>query len=194
VSDVSPVFSFPPIARRDARLLILGSMPGVASLQASEYYAHPHNAFWPIIASLLGFDRALPYAQRVRRLLKARVAVWDVLQSCVRSGSGDAAIVPDSVIVNDFAGFFAAHPHIRHVYFNGSKAEQCFRKHVRLPDNGLQFTRLPSTSPAHASLSFEKKQAKWKVIGDGGNGATTKKDRRLTGGHCGVVKGVRCSR
>ncbi len=100
---------FPPIARADARLLILGSLPGRASLDARRYYAHPRNAFWPILGDLLGFDPAAPYQARVDALLAARVAVWDVCAAAVRPGSLDAAIAPASVRPNDFAATSPAH-------------------------------------------------------------------------------------
>ena len=162
------VQSFPPIATGAARCLILGSMPGVASLQAGQYYAHPQNRFWPIMGRLLGFDVIqTPYAQRVEYLQTAGIALWDVLQSCERIGSLDAAIRRETQVVNDFPAFFEAHPKIRRVYFNGAHAAQVFSCLVRplLPENlNVQFVRLPSTSPAHASLSFEDKLAAWQQV------------------------------
>ena len=162
------VRSFPPVASADARVLILGSMPGVASLKAEQYYAHPQNRFWSIMGQLLGFDPATtPYAQRTHTLTEAGIALWDVLQSCERPGSLDSAIRRATQMVNDFPGFFAAHPRIRSVYFNGAHAEQTFHRLVRplLADTtSLEFVRLPSTSPAHASLSFNDKLAHWQKV------------------------------
>ena len=162
------VRSFAPVASADARVLILGSMPGVASLKAAQYYAHPQNRFWSIMGQLLGFDPVTtPYAQRTRMLTEAGIALWDVLQSCERSGSLDSAIRRETQVVNDFPGFFAAHPCIRTVCFNGAHAEQTFRRLVRplLADTApLAFIRLPSTSPAHASLSFNDKLALWRQV------------------------------
>ena len=160
--------SFPPIAAPDARLLILGSMPGLASLAAGQYYAHPRNAFWPIMGKLLGFSPALDYAARVASLHQAGIAVWDVLYSCRRQGSLDSAIEDDSLVTNDLAGFLAGQPAIRHVFFNGAKAEHCFRRHIELavPQREIVFRRLPSTSPAHAGRSFEQKLAAWRAIAD----------------------------
>lgn len=162
------VQSFPPIETVAARCLILGSMPGVASLQAAQYYAHPQNRFWPIMGRLLGFDAAqTSYAQRVAYLQDAGIALWDVLQSCERSGSLDSAIRRDSQVINDFPAFFVAHPEIRRVCFNGAHAAQIFKRFVQplLPDGlGLQLVRLPSTSPAHASLSFEDKLVAWQQV------------------------------
>ena len=162
------VRSFAPIAGRGARILILGSMPGAASLKANRYYAHPHNAFWRITGALLGFDAAAPYAARRKALVAAGIAVWDVLQSCVRPGSLDARIVQDSEIANDFRAFLHTHPGITHVFFNGAKAEASFRRHVlpllAVTKTPLRYTRLPSTSPAHAAMPFRRKLAAWRAI------------------------------
>lgn len=158
--------SFPPIADEHARILILGSMPGKESLRAAQYYAHPRNAFWPIMGELAGASPALTYEERALKLKQADIALWDVLASCMRRGSLDADIAPDSIHPNDFAAFFEAHPHIERVYFNGTMAEQSFRKHV-LPLLGhltLRLERLPSTSPANASLRYEQKLEAWKTI------------------------------
>ena len=160
--------SFAPIADRHARVLILGSMPGRASLDAGRYYAHPQNAFWRIASELLRIDPQARYALRVKSLKSARIAVWDVLHSCVRHGSLDARI--EKEIANDFAAFFRAHPGITHVFFNGAKAEASYRRHVQsrvggpLRDRVLHFMRLPSTSPAHAALPFKRKLAAWRAI------------------------------
>ncbi|MBM4062446.1 MAG: DNA-deoxyinosine glycosylase [Planctomycetes bacterium] len=159
------VSSFPPIAAPRARVLIVGSMPGEASLRAGRYYAHPHNAFWPVVGAFCGFAPDLPYAARTARLRAAGIALWDVLQSCERDGSLDASIVAASERPNDFAGFLAAQPRIRAVLCNGGKAFAAFRRAV-LPGLGaratdLEVLRLPSTSPAHASRSRAAKQRLW---------------------------------
>jgi double-stranded uracil-DNA glycosylase len=156
--------SFPPLARADARVLILGSMPGAESLRRREYYAHPHNQFWPIMGALFGARRELPYDARVERLLERRIAVWDVLKHCERAGSLDSSIVRGSEVVNDFGAFFRAHPGIGAIFFNGGKSESVFRREVTLPARGLRCTRLPSTSPAHAGLSRAAKLAAWRRI------------------------------
>ena len=162
----SPVCSFPPIAHRAARVLVLGSMPGVASLRAGQYYAYRHNAFWPIMGELFGAGSEVAYEKRILLMKRAGLAVWDVMASCVRAGSLDSDIDEASIVPNDFPAFFDAHPQIGHVFFNGAKAEACFRRYVspQLTDRGLKFTRLPSTSPAHASLSLEKKVRAWRVV------------------------------
>lgn len=162
------VHSFDPIEDKNAEVLVLGSMPGQASLDASRYYAHRHNAFWRIIARLLQFDEESPYAVRIEALKSARIALWDVLQSCTRVGSLDSMIQSDTQTVNDFRSFFRAHPKITRVFFNGVKAKVCFERHVlaRLDDRALTCVLLPSTSPANASLSFEQKLSAWRVIVD----------------------------
>jgi hypoxanthine-DNA glycosylase len=156
------VQSFAPVAHRSARVLILGSMPGVASLKARQYYAHPRNAFWPVMGDLLGFDPAMPYAARLAVLSDAGIALWDVLRECHRTGSLDSAIDPASLVANDFATFFAAHPGIVRVGFNGSLAAESFRRHV-VPSPRLDYRRLPSTSPAHAALSLAQKTEAWRA-------------------------------
>jgi hypoxanthine-DNA glycosylase len=155
----------PPIVGRDARVLILGSMPGVASLAAGRYYAHPRNAFWPIMGAVLGFPASQPYADRVVALQEAGVAVWDVLKTCVRPGSLDTAIERSSEVANDISGLLECHPGIRCIAFNGGAAEAAFCRHMpALADAGLHLLRLPSTSPANASWPFERKLAAWSAV------------------------------
>lgn len=163
------IYSFPPIADPHAEVLILGSMPGQASLDANQYYAHPQNAFWRIMGELLDFDPAVAsYVEKTGALKTARIALWDVLQSCRRKGSLDSGIENGSQRVNDFKLFFTQYTQIRHVFFNGTKAEACFRRDVLKKDiPGLQqmhLTRLPSTSPAHATLSFVQKRDQWQDV------------------------------
>ena len=138
-------------------------MPGRASLAASQYYAHRQNAFWRIVCSLLGLDPASPYQARVRALRASHIAVWDVLHSCVRPGSLDSSIEQETA--NDFKAFFRRHPGIAQVFFNGAKAEASFRRHV-LPaiERRLHYARLPSTSPAHASIPYARKLNAWRAI------------------------------
>ena len=155
--------SFAPIADRRARVLILGSMPGRKSLAQNQYYAHERNAFWSIMGRLFDFDPASPYRSRIRALRARRIAVWDVLHSCVRDGSLDTRIEKEEA--NDFTAFFRAHPAIAHVFFNGSKAESCYWRHVAPEVGGpMRYARLPSTSPAHASMSVARKLAAWRAI------------------------------
>ena len=155
--------SFAPIADRHARVLILGSMPGRASLEAGRYYAHPQNGFWKIASELLRIDAEASYAVRMKALRSARIAVWDVLQSCVRPSSLDSMI--EEEVANDFGAFFRTHRAITHVFFNGAKADASYRRHVLAGiETPLRYLRLPSTSPAHASLPFARKLAAWRAI------------------------------
>jgi hypoxanthine-DNA glycosylase len=162
------VESFPPILGRDASVLVLGSMPGAASLAARQYYAHPRNAFWPIMAALCGFERDAPYAARVKRLEACGVAVWDVLARCVRPGSLDSRIDPATEVPNAIAELLATRPSLTLVALNGGKAHAAFRRHVWPQlDAGLRerltIVRLPSTSPAHARRSLDAKRDAWRA-------------------------------
>ena len=165
------IHGFAPLARPDARLLLLGSMPSVESLSQHRYYAHPRNAFWPILSDLLGMDSD-SYEGRVREVTAHGIAVWDVLRDCTRPGSLDSAIEEKTAVTNDFNAFFRNHGEIRYVFFNGGKAEALYRKRV-LPALEAEFAalprvRLPSTSPAHAGMNFEQKREAWKAILDAG--------------------------
>ena len=160
------VRSFPPIADGDARVLVLGSMPGERSLRAGQYYAHPANAFWRIVGAVCAIAPDAPYAQRTRRLRERGIAVWDVLQSCERPGSLDADIVSASMRPNDFATFFARHRGIGTVLCNGGTALRVFTRVARgLPEPFASLPRigLPSTSPAHAARSFAAKLEAWRL-------------------------------
>jgi len=163
------VRGFPPISRPDARILILGSMPSRESLARRQYYAHPRNAFWPILTDLLEIE-ATAYEERVEQVKRRRVAIWDVLKTCYRPGSLDSAIDERSLVTNDFRSFFDVHPFIRAAFFDGAKAESVYRKHVLPGLSGaadkLPLTRLPSTSPAHAGMTLEQKKAAWRVLLD----------------------------
>jgi len=162
---------FAPISRPEARILILGSMPSRESLAQQRYYAHPRNGFWPIMSALFKLQDQ-DYERRAQQLTRKGVAVWDVLKACFRSGSLDSAIDDRTIVTNDFQAFYAGHPAISRVFFNGAKAESVYLKHV-LPGLGKtasahRLQRLPSTSPAHAGVSLEQKTDAWRVILDQG--------------------------
>ncbi len=153
---------FPPVVDDRARVLILGSFPSARSLAASQYYANPRNAFWPMTSELFGFDGSASYDTRLAALRSHGVALWDVLHECRRVGSADSAIDPKSLVVNNFAELFANYPTIMWVYFNGAKAAELYR---RLADTAeqVQYLRLPSTSPADV-MRPGAKLAAWRAI------------------------------
>lgn len=154
----------PPLARSDARILILGSLPGNMSLQLGQYYAKPQNAFWRIMAATLHFSPDLPYSDRVAELQNHKIAAWEVCASAFRPGSLDSNI--SQVVVNDFESFFKAHPAIRLTCFNGKTAEKLYLRRVlptlSKPFSDIPILGLPSTSPAHAGMTFAQKLAHWK--------------------------------
>jgi double-stranded uracil-DNA glycosylase len=160
---------FRPIATLSAQVLILGSLPGAESLRRQQYYAQPRNAFWRIMGDLFGVPPDQPYALRTEALNANDVAVWDVCASAYRQGSLDAAIDLKSVLVNDFKTFYIKHPRIRLICFNGKTAAAVYEERVipLLSEASRAITRivLPSTSPAHASFSYEKKRETWEALG-----------------------------
>ena len=154
---------FPPVEDADARILILGSLPGVRSIAEQQYYAHPRNAFWPIMNHLFGIEG--DYASRCTQLTAQRIALWDVLASSVRPGSLDADIRLDSACVNDFETFFAQHPDIELIAFNGRKAEQLYARFVTaeaMREDAVKIS-LPSTSPAYAGMPLSGKLTAWRA-------------------------------
>lgn len=154
-----------PVAQPDAKILILGSMPGQASLDAQQYYGHPRNQFWPLMQQLFAVDAALPYAQRLVALQQAGVALWDVIGVCQRQGSLDSAIKQESVAFNPLQDFCQSLPQLQQIWLNGGKAASSFLQYQRQQQwqaQGIQIRQLPSTSPAHASLSFETKLRLWR--------------------------------
>lgn len=158
----------PPMVGPVVRVLVLGSMPGERSLREGEYYAHPRNAFWPIVEQVLGIPRAMPYADRTAALRGAGIALWDVLAACRRHGSLDAGIERDSMELNPLPALLEASAGLRVVAFNGVLAETVFRRafgaalqaHPAAP----ALVRLPSTSPANAGYSFERKLQAWREV------------------------------
>jgi hypoxanthine-DNA glycosylase len=148
-------------------VVVLGTMPSAASLRAQQYYAHPQNLFWKLLGAALGCELPADYTARSARVQQAGIAIWDVLQACTRPGSLDADILASSAVANDFAGFFERHPKIGRVFFNGATAEALYRRHVlpSLPRAlALDYARLPSSSPANASIPIAKKLRAWSAL------------------------------
>jgi len=169
-----------PVVGRAPRVLILGSMPGAASLSEQRYYAHPANLFWPLMADVLCEPLPAEYAERLEMLKRRGIALWDVVGECRRSGSLDSAIVASSVVSNDIPALVSRCPSLRAVFFNGATAERLFLRHFKTlvqeapvqiaptPTATIQtlcYDRLPSTSPANASQSRALKRAAWASIG-----------------------------
>ena len=148
---------------RRSRVLILGTMPGPVALKRRQYYGFPGNHFWPVIQALFapGDGRPLSYPQKIRLLKKNRIALWDVIGSCEREGASDSAI--RCVTPNRIPQLLKRYPRIRTVFVNGKTAERLFRRYfgekVKLP-----VICLPSTSPAHAAMSFREKLKRWEVV------------------------------
>ena len=149
-----------PVISPDTRLVVLGSFPGAASLAAQQYYGHPRNAFWRLLSALWGEDlAALPYEGRLAALARRRVGLWDVYRACEREGSLDSAIrAPE---LNDLASLKALAPGLRAVAHNGAESARSRRVTAGL---GLDVHALPSTSPANAAWSFERKLAAWRAV------------------------------
>jgi TDG/mug DNA glycosylase family protein len=163
-SEPGRIRGFEPIVGREPRVLVLGTAPSELSLEKGQYYAHPRNDFWRIMETLFSAGRPLEYAERVEVLKRAGVALWDVLREADRVGSLDANI--KKPVPNDMAGLLRDHPSIRAVFFNGATAEGLFSAHVSssLAESALRFVRLPSTSPANATISFALKLAAWDAV------------------------------
>jgi hypoxanthine-DNA glycosylase len=155
--------SFPAVADAHTRLLVLGSLPGEASLRAAQYYAHPQNQFWRLMEAVV--ERPLagrPYEERLEILREARIGLWDVIRQARRAGSLDAAIRDH--MPNRLAGLIADLPDLRAIAFNGGKASQIGRRELGGMEGAPALITLPSSSPAHAAMSFVRKQAAWVAL------------------------------
>ncbi|MCP3687969.1 MAG: DNA-deoxyinosine glycosylase [Gammaproteobacteria bacterium] len=161
------VHSFEPVIGHAPRVLILGSIPSVASLKFVQYYANPRNAFWPVMAELFDIDIDCDYPNRIKQVSKLPIALWDTIKACHREGSLDSSIQKDQLEANNIPVLLEEHPHIGLLAFNGAASEKYFNQLVKpvLPGgHELEFMRLPSTSPANAGMSFEQKLASWRQV------------------------------
>ncbi len=148
----------PPVLGRETRLVVLGSFPGVASLAAGQYYAHPRNQFWPILSAIWGVDLvAMPYRHRLAEVKRRGLGLWDVYARCRREGSLDQSI--EDAQYNDFASLARRAPRLQAVAHNGGESARAMRHTAAF---GWAVIRLPSTSPANASWSFERKLVAWR--------------------------------
>lgn len=165
--------SFQAQINETTQVLILGSMPGVKSLQDNQYYAHARNAFWPIMQALFSIDAVIDYSQRLEQLNQQGVGLWDVYKRCYRPGSLDSNIDKNSSELNDFVSLLRRYKNIKAIFFNGKAAETAFYKNV-IPvlEQGLDAERfenlsfhgLPSTSPANAAMNIANKTLQWQVV------------------------------
>jgi len=153
--------SFEPIADADTTILILGSLPGDKSLELLEYYGHPRNRFWKIIATITQFDLPLTYTAKIELLLKTKIGTWDVAHKANRKGSLDSFI--KDVEPNNINEFIESHPNLKVIGFNGTKSQTLYDKYFTRK-HGIKYISLPSTSPANASINFENICNKWREI------------------------------
>ena len=153
------LLGLPPVLARHSRCIVLGSFPGVASLAAQQYYGHPRNHFWPLLGAIWKIDLvAMAYRQRLAEVRRRGLAIWDAYASCCREGSLDAAI--EAAALNDFASLLRSAPGLKLALHNGSESA---RAGTVLQALGLPTRRLPSSSPANAGWSFERKLAAWRA-------------------------------
>ncbi|WP_282296697.1 DNA-deoxyinosine glycosylase [Stenotrophomonas sp. PS02289] len=168
--EIARCIGLPAQTDAQCRVLVLGSMPGVASLQAAQYYAHPRNRFWPLMAALTGLDHALPYAQRLQALRAHGIGLWDVIGQCERRGSLDADIVRGSEVVNPLPALIQQLPHLRAIACNGGTAHAAWKRYVQPALDAraapLPVWSLPSTSPANAGWSLPRLTAAWQPVAD----------------------------
>ena len=155
------ISSFPPIINYESKILILGSIPGMKSLEMKQYYAHPQNKFWKIICELFHEELTTDYAERIKILEKYHVALWDVIDNCEREGSLDSGIRNEEA--NKIGELLHNYPNIKAIFCNGQKSYKNLLKILPI-DFHLPIIVLPSTSPAHASLRYEEKLKSWKMV------------------------------
>ena len=163
------VQSFQPHVLGHERILVLGSMPGVASLQQQQYYAHPRNIFWRLMDELFAVDQSLAYSQRLRAISNQGLALWDVYQQCFRPGSLDSAIDKQQASFNRIAELLKAQPSIRYIACNGQAAFKAMQRYVKLhhaelTELSFELFCLPSTSPANAGMSYQHKLNAWLLL------------------------------
>lgn len=169
--SVAPVRveSFPPQVGAGCRVLVLGTVPSLKSLEMRQSYAHPQNLFWPFMGALYDAGPELPYAERIARLHAAGVGIWDVLKHCERPGSLDSSILVESEVPNDIPGLLETQPTIEAIALNGAKAQQVFARRIA-PAIALErldriaLLALPSTSPANASIPRAEKLERWREL------------------------------
>lgn len=166
---MSLVHSFEPVVGRNPRVIILGSMPGVISLQSVQYYAHPRNIFWPILAELFSIKIDCSYQERVQQVSDLPLILWDTLKSCDRNGSLDSSILKSDLEANDICSLLKRYSTIKAIAFNGAASEKYFKQLVKpqlTEYSALTLMKMPSTSPANAGMKFDQKLELWKRLLD----------------------------
>lgn len=168
MTEITQCAGFPAQVTAQCRVLVLGSMPGVASLQAAQYYAHPRNRFWPVMAALAGIDATLPYAARMQALNAAGVGVWDVIGQCARRGSLDASIVRGTEVPNALPALIDGLPALQAIACNGGTAHRAFERFIvpqlSAPARAVPVWSLPSTSPANAAWPLPRLVHAWQPL------------------------------
>lgn len=150
--------SFPPISDNETEILILGTLPGERSLEMQQYYAHPQNRFWKVIAQITKSNLPINYEEKLSLLRENKIGVWDVVHSAKRIGSLDINILDE--IPSDLDGFIENHPKLKTIAFNGSKSQKLYDKYFKRNPT-IKYLPLPSTSPANATYNFERLCKSW---------------------------------
>jgi hypoxanthine-DNA glycosylase len=153
--------SFPPISANSTEILILGSLPGEKSLAMHEYYAHPQNKFWRIIAAITDSQTPVNYGDKLSLLIKNRIGVWDVVREAKRIGSLDTNIVDE--LPNDIDTFISRHKNLKVISFNGTKSMKLFDKYFKRREH-FKYIHLPSSSPANARIKFDEICERWREL------------------------------
>jgi hypoxanthine-DNA glycosylase len=153
--------SFPPISADSTEILILGSLPGEKSLAMHEYYAHPQNKFWRIIAAITDGQTPVDYGDKMSLLINNKIGVWDVVREAKRIGSLDKNIVDE--VPNDIDNFISRHKNLKVIGFNGTKSMKLFDKYFKRQAH-FKYIHLPSSSPANARIKFDEICEKWRKV------------------------------
>ena len=161
------VHSIEPIIGRHPRIIILGSMPGIISINAAQYYANPRNMFWAVLAELFDIDIDCDYETKVQQVRELPVILWDTLKTCHREGSLDSKILNTDIEANDIVALLGQYPAVRAIAFNGGASSKYFDRLIKpqLPnDLSVELFKMPSTSPAYAGMKFEQKLELWRRL------------------------------
>jgi TDG/mug DNA glycosylase family protein len=165
--DSTRVYSIEPIIGRNPRIMILGSMPGIISINAAQYYANPRNVFWIVLADLFGIDIDCSYESKVQQMQQLPMIVWDTLKACHREGSLDSKILNTDIEANDIAALLNRYPTVQAIAFNGGASAKYFDRLVKpqlANELSVELLKMPSTSPANAGMKREQKLELWRRL------------------------------